>query len=96
MARKTTPGATGRGARPTKGTDEQEAEVAVQEVPQARRAEVVERPGPARAKRPAGPTHEQIAQRAEEIWKRHGCPPGEDMENWFEAEAELKRKMGIQ
>jgi hypothetical protein len=46
------------------------------------------------AKRPAGPTHEQIARRAQEIWIRHGCPPGEDKENWFEAEAELKREMG--
>lgn len=96
MARKMTPGATGRGARPTTDRGEQEARVAVQGVPQAKRGEVVERPGTTRAGQPAGPAHELIAQRAQEIWQRHGCPPGEDQENWFEAEAELKREMGIQ
>jgi len=41
------------------------------------------------------PTHEQIAQRAREIWERHGRPHGEDVKNWREAEEELKREMGI-
>jgi hypothetical protein len=96
MARKTTPRATGRGARSTKGKGVQEAGVAMQEVPQAKqREEVVERPGTARGGQPAGPSQAQIAQRAHEIWIRHGCPFGEDKENWFEAEAELKREMGI-
>ncbi len=81
MARKATSKATGKGT-------------AVQQMPQAKRGEVVERPGSVRGGQP-GPTHEQIAQRAQDIWKRHGCPPGEDRENWFEAEAELKREMGI-
>ncbi len=79
MAKKATSKTTGRGT-------------AVQETPQAKRGEVVERPA---SVRPIGPTHDQIAQRAQEIWKRHGCPPGEDRENWFEAEAELKREMSV-
>lgn len=57
---------------------------AVQEMPQVKSGLGMQRP-----------SQEQIAQRAQEIWKRHGCPPGEDWENWFEAEAELKREMGI-
>lgn len=85
MAKKTTSKTTGRGARSTKGGGEQEAGVAVQEAPQAAR-------GTATGQR-AGLTTEQIAQRAHEIWIRHGCPFGEDKENWFEAEAELKREM---
>jgi hypothetical protein len=92
MAKKATSKVPGRGARSTKGRGEQETGVAVQEVPQVKRGEVVERPGAART----GPTHEQVAERAQEIWRRHGCPPGEDRENWFEAEAELRREMGIQ
>ena len=83
MAKKTTPKTTGRGARSTTGRGE-ETGVAVQEMPQTKR-------GTGR-----GPTHDQIALRAQEIWKRHGCPPGEDKENWLEAEVELKREMGIQ
>jgi hypothetical protein len=42
----------------------------------------------------AGPTHAQIAQRAREIWERHGRPQGQDEKNWREAEGELKREMG--
>jgi len=95
MAKKATSKETGRGARSAKSRGEQETGTAVQEMPQAKRGEVVERPGTARGGQPAGPSHEQIAQRAQDIWKRHGCPPGEDRENWFEAEAELRREMGI-
>jgi hypothetical protein len=95
MAKKTTPKVAGRGTWSAKGLGEQEAGVAVPEAPQAKRGEVVERPGTRRAGQPAGPTHEQIALRAQEIWNRHGCPPGEDQDNWFEAEAELRREMGL-
>jgi len=49
--------------------------------------------GTAVAERPhAGPTHDQIAKRALEIWMQHGCPPGEDKKNWFEAERQLKEE----
>lgn len=40
-------------------------------------------------------TYEQIAQRAEAIWLQKGCQPGQDEQNWREAEAQLKAEMGI-
>jgi len=48
--------------------------------------------GVATAPRPAtaGPTHEQIARRAREIWLAKGCPVGQDTQNWLEAEAQLR------
>ena len=39
-------------------------------------------------------THEQIAQRAEHIWRQGGCLPGRDEQNWKEAEAQLKAELG--
>ncbi len=45
--------------------------------------------------RPAGPTHEQIAQRAHEIWVKNGSKHGEDQRHWLEAENQLKQEMGI-
>jgi hypothetical protein len=38
------------------------------------------------------PTHDQIAQRAREIWERRGCPQGQDREIWLEAEAQLTKR----
>lgn len=35
-------------------------------------------------------TYETICSRAYEIWLRKGCPPGQDQENWLEAERELQ------
>jgi len=86
MAKKTTSKAAGQGARSTKAGDEQGTGSVVQEMPESKRGAAAGRPGP---------THDQIAQRAQEIWTRHGCPPGEDRENWFEAEAELRREMSL-
>lgn len=34
--------------------------------------------------------HEQIAQRAEKLWRERSCPAGSDEAIWFEAEAQLK------
>jgi hypothetical protein len=39
------------------------------------------------------PTHEQIAKRAYEKWVKRGRPNGTHMQDWLEAEAELKREM---
>ncbi len=39
------------------------------------------------------PTYEQIAQRAKEIWTKKGCLPGQDEQNWLEAERQLKAEM---
>lgn len=38
---------------------------------------------------PAKPTHEQIASRAEVLWKAKGSPAGRDEEIWLEAERQL-------
>ncbi|MFH1370297.1 MAG: DUF2934 domain-containing protein [Planctomycetota bacterium] len=40
-------------------------------------------------------THQQIEQRANEIWRQKGCPAGQEEKNWHEAEAQLKRELGI-
>ncbi|UCD50214.1 MAG: DUF2934 domain-containing protein [Phycisphaerales bacterium] len=39
-------------------------------------------------------THEQIAQRAAHIWRQGGCIPGRDVQNWHEAEAQLRAELG--
>ena len=40
------------------------------------------------------PSYDQIAQRAKEIWKKKGCLPGQDEQNWLEAERQLKAELG--
>lgn len=35
------------------------------------------------------PTHEQITERAQEIWRQRACPEGRDEEIWLEAERQL-------
>lgn len=35
------------------------------------------------------PTHDEIAQRAQEIWRGYGSPSGRDTEIWLEAERQL-------
>jgi hypothetical protein len=37
-------------------------------------------------------THEEISQRARQIWEREGRPEGRDMEHWLQAEAELRQE----
>jgi hypothetical protein len=37
-------------------------------------------------------THEEITQRAREIWERAGRPEGRDEEHWLQAEAELRQE----
>jgi hypothetical protein len=39
------------------------------------------------------PTRDQIAQRAREIWTKKGCLPGQDEQNWLEAERQLKAEL---
>jgi len=41
-------------------------------------------------------THEQIAERAKSIWRKKGCPSGQDQRIWYEAEAQLKRELDIE
>jgi hypothetical protein len=40
-------------------------------------------------------THEQIAQRAHEIWQSRGCPWGDEDKYWFEAEKQLRQELNI-
>ena len=54
-------------------------------------AQAASKPNAARAK---GPTHDQIAQKAHEIWLKNGCQHGQDRQNWLEAEAQLKKELG--
>jgi hypothetical protein len=39
------------------------------------------------------PTHEQISRRAHDIWLKRGSKPGQDEQNWLEAEAQLRAEM---
>lgn len=48
-----------------------------------------ELPKPALPKTGMGPTHEEIAQRAYQIFVERGRPEGRDQEHWLEAEAQL-------
>lgn len=57
-------------------------------------AAVAVAPRPAKVTK-APPTHEQIAVRARLIWEAKGRKPGQDKENWLEAEAQLKREAGL-
>ena len=42
----------------------------------------------------SGPTHDQIAQRAYEIFVAHGATDGQDVEDWLRAERELQAAKG--
>lgn len=37
--------------------------------------------------------HDQIARRAHEIWIIKGCTPGQEEQNWLEAERQLKAEL---
>ena len=39
------------------------------------------------------PSREMIAQRAYQKWLVRGCPSDSDVQNWLEAEAELKAEL---
>jgi hypothetical protein len=40
-------------------------------------------------------THQSIAERAWSIWQSSGCSPGQDEQNWLEAEAQLKQELSV-
>jgi hypothetical protein len=42
------------------------------------------------ASRALPPTHEQIEALAHAIWVDRGCPEGRELDNWLEAERQLK------
>jgi hypothetical protein len=39
------------------------------------------------------PSHDQIVERARELWKADGCQSGHDLENWLNAEAQLSAEL---
>ena len=41
-------------------------------------------------------TRDRIAERAQAIWLKRGCPRNRDEENWREAEAQLKAELGVE
>jgi hypothetical protein len=43
---------------------------------------------------PPAPTPEQIRKRAQEIFEARGCAPGGELEDWLQAERELKSGTG--
>ena len=49
-------------------------------------------PEEVRVEKPAGPSHEEIRQRAYEIHCERGCAHGQDLEDWLQAERELRAK----
>ena len=48
-----------------------------------------------RKERPDVLSQKQIADRAKEIWRKKGCPAGQDESNWYEAEAQLKKELAV-
>jgi len=47
-----------------------------------------------RPQAPRAPTPEEIAKRAHEIWLARGGGPGSDLEDWLQAERELRTERG--
>jgi hypothetical protein len=43
------------------------------------------------AKPASGPSHDEIAARAESLWRQKGCPEGQSTEIWLEAEQQLRQ-----
>lgn len=40
------------------------------------------------------PSQDEIALRAHQLWCQQGCPHGHDMDNWLEAERQLREEHG--
>ncbi len=73
-------------ATPKKKTEVTTSRIAAR--PQAeRRVDVAREPV---AKSMSQPSYQQVSRRAFEIWERTGKQHGHDVENWLQAEAELR------
>jgi hypothetical protein len=71
-------------ATPKKKTEAPTSRVAAR--PQAERRVEAAQP----SSRTSSPSTEAISRRAFEIWERTGRPDGRDLENWLQAESELR------
>jgi hypothetical protein len=80
---------TGRGARSAKTRGERATGTALQEPPSPKRGEAAEHMDQPKE---TEPTHDEIALRAQEIWRERGFPHGEDKQHWYEAEQQLRRQ----
>ncbi len=73
-------------ATPKKKTEATTTRVAAR--PQSeRRVEMAREPS---GRSVSAPSFEEVSRRAFEIWERNGRMPGQDLENWLQAEAELR------
>lgn len=52
-------------------------------------------PDPDLALQTKAPSHDQIAERAKTIWRAGGCLLGQDQENWYAAETQLRTELGM-
>jgi len=101
MSRKGIPNTTS--AKPTQSQSYQAMGAARREPvggePVAKPACVTQQAPQSAGQRQTGPTatltHDQIAKRAQQIWEKKGRPVGQDERNWLEAEAQLRRELGI-
>ncbi len=101
MSRKGTPNATS--AKPKQSRSYQTAGTAQRKPvggePAAKPARATQQAPQSAGQRQTGATptltHDQIAQRAHQIWEKRGRPAGQDEQNWLEAEAQLKRELGV-
>lgn len=73
-------------ATPKKKTEVTTSRVAAR--PQAERRVDVARESVTRGT--SGPSFQEVSRRAFEIWERNGRLPGRDLENWLQAEDELR------
>ena len=60
-----------------------------QESPKKRSASTTKRPRKTALQAKNGPTSDEIAQRARELYEKSGCPGGRDEEFWLDAERQL-------
>jgi hypothetical protein len=72
--------------------EKQQANTAVRT---AERVQTILDPPSKQKNQPVTLNHEQVAERAKAIWKQRGCPSGQDEQNWFEAEKQLKMELGV-
>jgi hypothetical protein len=97
MARKETQKKAGTGAKrgPAAKGRGVKSKAARGGVKAGQRANIAATGGPSPAPTAATFSHEQIAERAREIWEQRGHPQGEDEKIWLEAEVQLTHELVV-